>query len=135
MPPCHVAEDFTHLKEACPVKSVLLDFTAHCLSPLVHSHVLLGFMQMKLNLSVVLNAIEDTNVQILHNLQYNVQLVISVLQRDKQAVLSVHQDTIQKPLGSLPAWHVLLEAVALSGIAHQCSVYLANIPQRLQQSV
>lgn len=58
MPPCHVAEDFTHLKEACPVKSVLLDFTAHCLSPLVHSHVLLGFMRMKLNLFVVLNAIE-----------------------------------------------------------------------------
>ena len=39
---------------------------------------------------------------------------------------SVHLDTIQKPLGGLLARHVLLEAVVLSGIAHQCSVYLAR---------
>jgi len=124
-----------HLKEARLVMIVLLGFTVHCLSLLVHSHVLLGFMQTKLNLSVVLNVIEDTNVQTLHNPQNNVRLVISVLQRDKQAVLSVHQDTIQKSLGSLPARHVLLEAGALSGIGHQSSVYLASTLQWLQLSV
>ena len=47
-----------HQKEACPVMSVLLGFTVLCLSLLVHSLVHLGFMQMKLNLSVVLNVIE-----------------------------------------------------------------------------
>ena len=47
-----------HLKEACPVMIVLLGFTAHCLPLLVHSHVLLDFMQTKLNLSAVLNVIE-----------------------------------------------------------------------------
>lgn len=47
-----------HLKEACLVMTVLLGFTVHCSSLLVHGHVLLGFMQMRVNLSAVLNVIE-----------------------------------------------------------------------------
>jgi len=134
MPLCHVAEDFMPLKEACPVTSVLLGITVHCSLLLYHSLVLLDFMQMKLPLPVVLSVIEDTDVQTQRNLQNNVLLVISVLKGDKQAVLSVHPDTIQKPLESLLARHVLLEAGVLSGIAHQCSVYLVSTPQRLQLS-
>ena len=78
MPQYHAAEGCMLLKDACPVMTVLLGFTVHCLSLLVHNHVLLGFMQTKQNLSAVWNVIEDTGVQTPLNLLKNVLLVISV---------------------------------------------------------
>jgi len=90
---------------------------------------------MNQNLRAVKSVIGDTDAQMLLNHLKNVLLAISVQQRDKLPVLSVHQDTTPSFQHSHPAKLVLQEVAALSEIAHQWHVMKGSILQQLQQSV